>query len=563
MKRAASIIIPTYQHGDRVGRAIDSAFAQTVPVEVIVVDDASTDDTPKILDAMLRDLRTNGTPHDLRTFRLPRQAGPSNARNLGIDHARTDFVMFLDADDEIAPTKIAEQLAEFSRQPEAGWVLCDVRIEDAGRRETTTASARYGYKSRELGGWIAKEFDAGNFVPIMSPLIRRALLGDAIRFRDDRIPEDYHFWIEVAHAGRVRYVPKILATYHKSRTGRSRIPLVSRKVSPNIEQPLRLNLGCGTPNTRSWHPIAGMANLDKSIGWKFEDGLGEFIDHSVSGITISHTLMYVEERDWPYVFSEFSRVLVDGGVVRITEDECVDPRSSRKGGWKGSQPAVTMTWPGFVRKHLERAGLVVADVDANTTRYRDRSLMQAQHGAAPDVFFIEGIKLPGTLFAPHQDDETLYAAFTVLRYRPRVVICYPSDPRYGSTAEREAESREAMQILGVRAVTQWDGGDVARLIEKMRKLDEEIHPIRVWAPHTQTSHPEHAAVSQAARLVFGDRVSYFHTYDDHGKVRAGREVEFEPAWIEHKLRALARYRSQLRHPRAWKFFIEDLREYAE
>lgn len=554
MKLVASIIIPTYEHAAVLADAIDSALNQkglalNETVEVIVVDDGSTDNTGKVL-ARYSD--------SIQLIRLE-HAGPSSARNAGLEVARGEFVMFLDADDVIAPTKIVDQLEEFERQPEAGWVLCDVRIEDAAKG-ATNASERYGYKRRELGGWIAKEFEGGNFVPIMSPLVRRSVLGDSIRFRDDRIPEDYHFWIEVAKAARARYVPKVLATYRKSRTGRSRIPLISRKVSPNIEKPLRLNLGCGTPETRSWHPIAGMVNLDKSLGWTFEDGLGEFVDHSVSGITISHTLMYVAERDWPYVFSEFARVLEDGGVVRITEDETVDPRSSRVGGWKGSQPAVTLTSPAFVRKYLERAGLLAVDVDAQTTRYRDRSLVQAQHGEAPNVFFIEGVKLPGVLFTPHSDDETLFASWTILRYRPRVVICFPSSRDYGTTEEREAETREAMTILGAGAVEQWAGGD---LVERMRAFDETAHPIRVWAPHERASHPEHVAVSKAAREVFGDRVSFFHTYDAHGKVRAGREVEFEPEWIEAKLRALARYRTQIRHPRANTFFLDDLREYAE
>lgn len=297
------------------------------------------------------------------------------------------------------------------------------------------------------------------------------------------------------------------------------------------------------------------------MGWKFEDGLGEFVDHSIAGITISHSLMYVAEADWPRVFSEFARVLDDGGVVRITEDHCTDPRSrTYPAGWRGSEPARTLTSPEFVRTHLERSGLFAVDSDASTTRYRDRSLMQAQHGEAPDVFFMEGVKLPGVLFTPHSDDETLFAAFTILRHRPRVVVCFGSSGDYGTTEEREAETRDAMGVLGARAVEQWDGVD---LVAKMREFDERVHPVRVWAPHARTMHPDHAAVSNAAREVFDGRVAFFHTYDAFGKVRVGREVEYEPAWIESKLRALARYRSQIRHPRACKFFMDDLREYAD
>lgn len=547
MPPVASIIVPTYQHGAIVREAIEAALAQTVPVEVIVVDDGSTDGTPDVLRRYGDRIRWIALSH----------GGPSAARNAGLEAASGDFIMFLDADDLIAPTKIEDQLREFT--PEIGWVLCDVEIRDSARREVARASERYAYAEKDLGGWIRPLLEPANFIPIMAPLVRRSVL-TGIWFDDRLVPEDWHFWCAVAAAARVRYLPKVLATYRKSRTGRSRRPKTSRRYSPNLTMPLRLNLGCGTPNTRSWHPMPGMENLDKSLGWCFEDGLGDFIDHSVAGITISHSLMYVALEQWPFVFSEFTRVLADGGVVRITEDDCVHPQSTRLGGWKGSQPAVTLTSAALVKEHLERAGLVAYDVTAETTRFQDRSLCQAQHGEVPNVFFVEGQKLSGAVFAPHNDDETLFAAFTILRHRPRVVVCFPSAGDYGDSTVRENETREAMTVLGASAVEQWQGGD---LMAQMRAFDERAHPVRVWAPHEQASHPDHVAVARAAREVFGDRVTTYHTYVDGEKVREGQPVPFEPGWIQAKLRALARYTSQIQHPRAHRFFLQDLFEYQE
>jgi LmbE family N-acetylglucosaminyl deacetylase len=494
-----------------------------------------------------------GQPFDLLSHD---HAGPSEARNLGLDVARGEFVMFLDADDLIAPDKVERQLAAVT--DDVGWILCDVEIRDEARREVTTASKRYRYDDKDLGGWIAPLLRQGNFIPIMAPLVRRSVL-TAIRFDDRLVPEDWHFWLKVADQARMRYVPDVLATYRKSRTGRSRRPGQSRRVSPTLVLPLRLNLGCGTPSTRSWHPIAGMENLDKSMGWCFEHGLGEFVEHAVDGITVSHALMYVPLERWPFVFSEFTRVLADGGVVRITEDETSHPESRTYGvGWQGSEPAVTLTSAARLVEHLERAGLVATIVGKDETQYADRSLIQAQHGDPPHVCFVEGRKLPGTLFAPHSDDETLFASFIVLRHRPRVVICYPSSGDYGETAVREAETREAMAVLGAAAVEQWDGQDLER---QMRAFDARVHPIRVWSPDARASHPDHRAVATAALRVFGDRVSTYHTYIDGDKVRNDRPIAFEVPWIEQKLRALSRYGSQLRHPRAHAFFLEDLREY--
>jgi hypothetical protein len=350
----------------------------------------------------------------------------------------------------------------------------------------------------------------------------------------------------------------VLATYRKSRTGRSRIPKAARYVVRNIVPPLRLNLGCGTQGTGSWHPSAGMVNLDKSMGWRFEDGLGDFVSGSVAGITVSHALMYVALADWPKCFREFSRVLEPGGVIRITEDSTSDPRSARCGGWKGSQPAITLTDPAMMRRHLEAFGFAVHDVAVNETKYRDHSLCQRNHGLPPDVFFIEGIRLSSVLFAPHNDDETLFAAFTVLRHRPHVIVCYPSPPDYGDAKAREAETREAMAVLGGDPVEQWQGDN---LVAQMRELDARVQPSVVFAPHPQSSHPQHVAVAEAAADVFGARVRTYHTYDAGGKVRSAQPVPYEPAWVQAKLSALLRYQSQLNHPRAYQFFAWDLAEY--
>lgn len=546
MTPVATVIIPAYQHAEYIRDAVDSALAQTVPVRVVVVDDGSTDDTIE---------RLSGYDERVTVLRLP-HGGPSLARNAGIEAADTEFVMLLDADDVIAPEKVEHQIAQFS--PDVGWVLCDTRIEDEAKGRVTKASVQYDYARKQLGGWVAPLLEHANFIPIMAPLIRRSVLGDAIRFSDKDIPEDWAFWRKVAASARLRYLPEVLATYRKRRNGRSRIPMRARRALPNVTLPLRLNLGCGTPGTASWHPIPGFVNLDKGLGWYFEDGLGEFPDHSVAAITISHALMYVELDKWPAIFSEFARVLAEDGVIRITEDVTDDPESSRYGGWRGSEPAVTLTHVEMVKAHLARAGLLPVDVTINTTGYRDRSLMQAQHGTPPHVFFVEGKKLRGTLFAPHSDDETLFGAFTILRYRPRVVVCYPSTGDYGSTEAREAETRSAMSVLGASMVEQWQGGD---MVAQMRAFDARVHPLRVWAPDERASHTDHVAVARAARTVFGDRVTTYHTYDAAGKVRDGREVEYEPVWVGQKLRALARYETQHAHPRAHRFFLDDLREF--
>jgi glycosyltransferase involved in cell wall biosynthesis len=107
-----SAVIPLYNKARYIRRALESVFRQTHPVdEIIVVDDGSTDDGPEIVRAI----------HDPR-LRLITQAnaGAGIARDRGVRAAHSEFVAFLDADDEWAPEFVARVLSLFRDFPAAG-----------------------------------------------------------------------------------------------------------------------------------------------------------------------------------------------------------------------------------------------------------------------------------------------------------------------------------------------------------------------------------------------------------------------------------------------------------
>lgn len=136
----------------------------------------------------------------------------------------------------------------------------------------------------------------------------------------------------------------------------------------------------------------GFDNLDKAggklPGWTFESGL-PYGPLSVDGITVSHALMYVAERDWPFVVGEFYRVLKPGGVVRITEDDTESPASGR---YRQLYPgAAIATGPQMAARHLAAAGFAVRHCRADQTHFVDGSLLIA-HRDPSFVFYIEGIK---------------------------------------------------------------------------------------------------------------------------------------------------------------------------
>lgn len=165
------------------------------------------------------------------------------------------------------------------------------------------------------------------------------------------------------------------------------------------------------------------------------------------------------------------------------------------------------------------------------------------------------------LLSPHADDEVLFAAFTVIRYRPDIVICCQSVRDYGSTEERLWESQNAGKVLHAASVEQLPEFSEEQLAWHLVAMDRAHHRPLVFAPSDDSSHAEHRMVGRAAARVFGSRLFRFHTYNAAGKVRRGTPVQFEPEWVERKLRALAMFQSQLSHPRAHKFFMDDLHEY--
>jgi glycosyltransferase involved in cell wall biosynthesis len=115
-----SVVIPTYNYGPYVTAAVDSALSQTYRrLEVLVVDDGSTDDT---------EARLAGYGSRIRYLRQLNQ-GLSAARNTGIRAARGDYVALLDSDDAWHPQKVEAQLAYLDRHPGVGVLGSDATLD--------------------------------------------------------------------------------------------------------------------------------------------------------------------------------------------------------------------------------------------------------------------------------------------------------------------------------------------------------------------------------------------------------------------------------------------------
>ena len=210
-----SVVIPTYNRAETLPRAIDSALAQTMgDLEVIVVDDGSTDDTDSVLaDYEDRDPRVRPVVHDTNR-------GANAARNTGIERARGEYVAFLDSDDEWHPAKLERQLAALEeRSDEWVGVYCDAGFELSGasgplRTAVASVLARADDDPAMEGGEeLMAEILADNVQPGAGStlLVETAVAEEAGGFDEslDRF-QDPEFCLRVLERGKLAYVDEEL-----------------------------------------------------------------------------------------------------------------------------------------------------------------------------------------------------------------------------------------------------------------------------------------------------------------------------------------------------------------
>jgi succinoglycan biosynthesis protein ExoO len=120
-----SVIIPAFNVSGIIGRAIRSAAAQTFPpLEILVIDDCSTDNTVEAVQALGREIPT------LRLLSTPANGGPSAARNVGLREAKADWVALLDSDDAWKPERL-KRLSDVASATSADFVADNLVMWDA------------------------------------------------------------------------------------------------------------------------------------------------------------------------------------------------------------------------------------------------------------------------------------------------------------------------------------------------------------------------------------------------------------------------------------------------
>jgi glycosyltransferase involved in cell wall biosynthesis len=192
-----SCIVPVYNRERYVADALDSILAQTHrPIEVIAVDDGSTDGSAAVIQHYGDRVRYVWQPN----------GGPSAARNQGVRVARGAFLAFLDSDDLWHPEKLARQLARFDARPELD--LCVTALRSFVQSDTVDDDDPRLHKA------YFREASTGH-VSFTTVLVRRAAFERVGPFNEAvSVAEDREWMLRAAECGLIReHLPQVLARY--------------------------------------------------------------------------------------------------------------------------------------------------------------------------------------------------------------------------------------------------------------------------------------------------------------------------------------------------------------
>jgi glycosyltransferase involved in cell wall biosynthesis len=191
-----SVVIATYNMGQYIDQAVDSILQQAwSELEVIVVDDGSTDDTQKVMQRYADERRV--------IYIKNQNQGQPKAKNCGIKQSRGDFIAFCDADDLWEPNKLQLQMPLF-QNPKIGVVYSEVSNIDENNN-------RYIKISNEIRhtGKVTNQLLIENFVPFGTAIIRRACIEKNGIFDEEfRMGIDWDLWLRYSLDWEFSYTPE-------------------------------------------------------------------------------------------------------------------------------------------------------------------------------------------------------------------------------------------------------------------------------------------------------------------------------------------------------------------
>lgn len=200
-KPLVSVIVASYNMGSYLPLAVSSALAQTYGnIEVLIIDDGSTDDTAAIARGLLTDPRVR--------YIHQQNGGQASSKNRGIRESKGEFIAFLDADDLWAPTKLDEQIPLFMKSAKVG-VVCARYVEiDAEGKELRVDPSTF------FRGKVSGRLLKYNYIGFSTSVVRRECFETLGCFKEDLgMGIDYELWLRFSTRYEFDFVDRTLVKY--------------------------------------------------------------------------------------------------------------------------------------------------------------------------------------------------------------------------------------------------------------------------------------------------------------------------------------------------------------
>lgn len=210
-RELVSTIVPVFNRPSHLVEAVDSVLAQDYrPIEVWVVDDGSTDDTPGIADRLAREHA------EVRVLHQPNR-GPGCAREAGRQAVRGDFIQYLDSDDLLLPGKFSAQVAGLQAKPECGVAYGWTRFRSAAGNVAPGPWKGSGVVTETM----FPSFLESRWWDTSTPLYRRSVCDAVGPWSDLSLEEDWEYDCRVAALGtRLHHSPMFVAEVREQPGGR-------------------------------------------------------------------------------------------------------------------------------------------------------------------------------------------------------------------------------------------------------------------------------------------------------------------------------------------------------
>lgn len=232
-----SVIMPAYNAEKYIQQAMDSVLNSTLKdLELIVVNDGSTDGTAEILEAYTR------SDERIKLISQKNSGRPAPPKNVALQHVKGDYVCFLDNDDYIAPEKLTLMADALDKHPQWCAVFHDVKLVDAagqGIGTTYLQNANFLSKAQAFLTPLGNDwYDCGEDFYLFQSLYYAAFHTQSVMLAKHRIKwdqvqfdtqfticDDTDLWLRIGMMGRVGYLDKVLSYYrqHNSNLTRKRL----------------------------------------------------------------------------------------------------------------------------------------------------------------------------------------------------------------------------------------------------------------------------------------------------------------------------------------------------